>query len=121
MTYLFDYAYVLENIVLYLTAMGIGTCWLGGRFKKQEAMSHLALAEDEIVPAITPIGYPAENPRMKERMVRTLLKARNRKPAEQLFFYESFDQPLGARAGAFQQALHYVRIGPSAQNKQPWA
>jgi len=55
---LFDYAFVLENIVLYLTTLGIGTCWLGGRFRKQEAMSHLSLGENEIIPAITPVGYP---------------------------------------------------------------
>jgi len=117
---LFDYAFVLENIVLYLTALEVGTCWLGGRFRKQQAMSHLSLAEGEIIPAIVPIGYPTEKPRLKERMVRTVLKARKRLPEDQLFFYETFDQPLGDRAGDFRQALHCVRIAPSAQNKQPW-
>jgi hypothetical protein len=117
---LFDYAFVLENIVLYLTSLGIGTCWLGGRFQKQEAMAHLSLADNEIIPAITPIGYPTEKPRLKERMVRVVLNARNRKLEDQLFFYETFEQPLGDRAGDFQQALYCLRIGPSAQNKQPW-
>jgi nitroreductase len=117
---LFDYAFVLENIVLYLTTLGIGTCWLGGRFRKQEAMSHLSLAEHEIIPAITPIGYPQERRRLKERMVRTILQAKKRKREDQLFFYERFGQPLGDRSGEFRQALHYVRVGPSAQNKQPW-
>jgi len=117
---IFDYAFVLENIVLYLTTIGIGTCWLGGRFRKQEAMSHLSLAENEIIPAITPVGYPQEKQRLKERMVRIVLQARKRKPEDQLFFYEALGQPLGDRAEEFQQALHYVRVGPSAQNKQPW-
>ncbi len=117
---LFDYAFVLENIVLYLTTLGIGTCWLGGRFRKQQAMSRIAIADNEIIPAITPIGYPKEKPRLKERAMRTILKANKRKPEDQLFFYETFEQPLGDRAGAFQQALDCVRIGPSAQNKQPW-
>jgi len=117
---LFDYAYVLENIVLYLTAIGVGTCWLGGRFQKQEAMSQLSIKENEIIPAITPIGYPQEKQRLKERMIRSVLQARKRKPEEQLFYYEAFGQPLGDRAEEFRQALHYVRIGPSAQNKQPW-
>jgi nitroreductase len=117
---LFDYAYVLENIVLYLTAIGVGTCWLGGRFQKQEAMSQLPFKENYIIPAITPIGYPQEKQRLKERMIRSVLQARKRKPEEQLFYYEAFGQPLGDRAEEFRQALHYVRIGPSAQNKQPW-
>lgn len=117
---LFDYAFVVENIVLYLTTLGIGTCWLGGRFRKEQAKSLLSLAEDEVIPAITPIGYPEEKARLKERMMRTILRAKKRKPEEQLFFYDSFAQPLGGRAEEFRQALHYVRIGPSAQNKQPW-
>jgi nitroreductase len=117
---LFDYAFVLENIVLYLTTIGVGTCWLGGRFRKQEAISQLSYTENKIIPAITPIGYPQEKPRLKERMIRNVLQARKRKPEEQLFYYEAFGQPLGDRAEEFRQALHYVRIGPSAQNKQPW-
>jgi nitroreductase len=117
---LFDYAFVLENIVLNLTTLGIGTCWLGGRFRKQEAMSHLSLAENEIIPAITPLGYAKEKKALRERMMRTILRAKNRKPEDQLFFYEVFGQPLGDRAEDFQRALQYVRVGPSAQNKQPW-
>lgn len=93
---------------------------MGGRFRKQEAMSHLSLTENEIIPAITPIGYPQERQRLKERMIRTVLQARNRKHNDQLFFYEEFGRPLGDRAEEFHQALHYVRIAPSAQNKQPW-
>ena len=117
---LFDYAYVLENIVLYLTTIGVGTCWLGGRFQKQEALSRLTTAENEIIPAIVTIGYAHEKGRPKEKMIRRVLGASTRKPNDELFFYEEFEKPLGDRAGEFRQALHYVRIGPSAQNKQPW-
>jgi len=117
---LFDYAFVLENIVLSLTALEIGTCWLGGRFKKQEALSRLTPAENEIIPAIIPIGYPQEKGRPKEKMIRRVLGAKTRKPNDEIFFYEEFGQPIGDRAGEFRRALHYLRIGPSAQNKQPW-
>ena len=117
---LFDYAYALENIVLYLTTIGVGTCWLGGRFKKQEALSRLTPAENEIIPAIIPIGYTHEKGRPKEKMIRRVLGASTRKPNDELFFYEDFDKPLGDRAKDFQGALHYVRMAPSAQNKQPW-
>jgi len=117
---LFDYAYVLENMVLYLTLLGVSTCWLGGRFRKQEAMSRISLADNDIIPAIVPVGYATEKARLKERVVRTVLKARKRKPEDQLFFYKTIDQPLGDRSGEFKQALHCLRIAPSAQNKQPW-
>ena len=117
---LFDYAYVLENIVLYLTTIGVGTCWLGGRFQKQEAMSQLSFKGNKVIPAITPIGYPQEKGRPKEKMIRRVLGASTRKPNDEIFFYEEFGQPIEDRAGEFLRALHYVRIGPSAQNKQPW-
>ena len=94
-TSLFDYGFVLENVVLYLTALDIGTCWLGGRFDKEQAKGEIALADGEIIPAITPIGYSEERQRTKERVMRTFLHANKRKPDDQLFFYEAFGQPLG--------------------------
>ena len=117
---LFDYAFILETIILDLTALGIGTCWLGGRFRKQEAMSHLSMKGNEIIPAITPLGYPAENQRFQERMIKSILGARKRKSEDEIFYYATFGEALGKRAPEFLKALHYVRVGPSAQNKQPW-
>jgi len=117
---LFDYAYVLENIVLYLTTIGVGTCWLGGRFQKHEAMSQLSFKGNKVIPAITPIGYAHDKKRLKEKMIRSVLQARKRKPENELFYYKAFGQPLGDRGKEFQTALHYVRAAPSAQNKQPW-
>ena len=117
---LFDYAFVFENIVLYLTQLNIGTCWLAGRFRKQHAMSHLPLKEGWIIPAITPFGYAAEKPRLKERLARNILKADNRLPENKLFFYQTFDRALDGLAEEFELALHYLRIAPSAKNKQPW-
>jgi nitroreductase len=117
---LFDYAYVLETMILYLTSINIGTCWLGGRFQKQEAMSQMPIKENHIIPAITTLGYPQDKQRLKERMIRSVLQSKKRKPEEQLFFYEAIGRSLGDRAEEFRLALHYVRIGPSAQNKQPW-
>jgi len=64
----------MENIVLYVTTLNIGTCWLGGKFRKQHAMSDLMLADDEIIPAIIPIGYSKEKPHLKDRLVRKVLK-----------------------------------------------
>jgi len=31
-----DYGYLLEEIMLQLLDMGLGTCWLGGTFKRNE-------------------------------------------------------------------------------------
>jgi nitroreductase len=116
----FEFGYVFEGLVLYLTELGIGTCWVGGTFDRQAVMSTLSLAEDEIIPAISPVGYPQNSRHFKERVQRMAIRASQRKPEEELFFRGTFEQPLGDQAGHYRQALHYVRIGPSAQNKQPW-
>ena len=117
---LFDYAFVFENIVLYLTQLNIGTCWLAGRFRKHHAISHLPLEEGWIIPAITPFGYISEKPRLKERLARNILKANNRFPENKLFYYQTFETALDGLAKEFKLALHYLRIAPSAKNKQPW-
>ena len=119
--HLFEFGYVFEDLVLYLTSIGIGSCWLGGTFNREEAMSSLSLKDNEIIPAITPIGYPKETKHLRERIQRRVINANKRKPKELLFFFDTFDYPLeDHQAEIYQQALHFVRIGPSAQNKQPW-
>lgn len=43
---IFEYGFVLEGLILYLTELGIGTCWLGGTFKRQgELGSGLELSD----------------------------------------------------------------------------
>ena len=32
---LVDFGYVFEKIILFLTGLGLGTCWLGGTFNKK--------------------------------------------------------------------------------------
>lgn len=117
---IFDFGYVFEGVILHLTSIGIGTCWLGGTFDRQESMKYLALGDNEIIPAISPLGYAMENRHMKDRLIRQVIRADHRKAADQLFFYETFGQALGSHGQAYRQALDYVRLAPSAKNKQPW-
>ncbi|MFX1387858.1 MAG: nitroreductase family protein, partial [Promethearchaeota archaeon] len=51
------YGYLLETIILAATDIGLGTCWLGGFFNRSLFASKIERTPDEIVPAITPIGY----------------------------------------------------------------
>lgn len=117
---IFEYGFVLEGLILYFTELGIGTCWLGGTFKRQEAMSSVAFTNNEIIPAIAAIGYPQKNEHLKSWVQRKVIKANQRKPENLLFFYETFEQSLENRAEVYRKALHNVRLGPSAMNKQPW-
>jgi hypothetical protein len=116
-----DFGYALEGIVLHLTTCGLGTCWLGGTFDRTGAMAALHLSEGELVPAITPVGDPAERRSIIDSAVRVLAGSRKRKPWSELFFDGNFDKPLGeADAGDWAPVLEAVRKGPSASNKQPW-
>jgi nitroreductase len=116
-----DYGYLMERIILFATDLGLGACWLGGTFNKSNFSKKIEAAEDELVPAVTPVGYIADKQSITERLVRWGAGSKMRLPWETLFFHETFDAPLSAEvAGAYAEPLEMVRIGPSASNKQPW-
>ncbi len=117
--HLVDYGFIFEHMVLELTKIGLGTVWLGGTFNRKNF--ELNLEKDEFIPAITPVGYPAEKPSLRERAIRTMAKADDRKPFESLFFNQSFDKPLKRKAyPVISKILDLVQSAPSASNKQPW-
>ena len=116
-----NYGYLLEIIILYATDLGLGTCWLGGTFNRTFFSNKIQCKSDEIVPAITPIGYQSDKRRLKEKVIRSIVKAKQRLPWEELFFRDDFNTPLNRyQAGLYERPLEMVRIGPSAGNKQPW-
>lgn len=113
--------YAFEKLVLYLASIGIGTCWLGGTFNKGEFAKALNIEDGELFPAITPIGYAKDNKRILESFARMAIKADKRKDFEELFFDKDFTKPLSKNlAGVYAEPLEFVRLGPSASNKQPW-
>lgn len=112
--------YEFEELILFLTTLNLGTCWLGGTFNKDEFKKAMGTADDVLFPAITPIGY-FEKKSLKETLVRAVVKADARKPWEALFFNRDFRTPLTrAEAGAYAFPLEMLRLAPSASNKQPW-
>ena len=81
----------------------------------------MELAEDEMMPCATPIGYTAKKMSVREIMMRKAIKADERMPFGELFFDGDFDTPLTEEgAGVFAEPLEMVRLAPSAVNKQPW-
>jgi nitroreductase len=75
-----DYGYALEKIILHATSMGLGTCWLGGFFNKKDFHNALNPAEEEVMPAVTPVGYTQKNRGTFGKVVRYVAGSRNRKP-----------------------------------------
>ncbi len=116
-----DLGYCMEKVILEATAMGLGTCWLGGTFRRSRFADWMDLADDELLPAITPVGYPAEEIALTDRMLRYGAKSHRRKPWTDLFFSSDGITPLTEdEAGEYREPLEAVRIGPSASNRQPW-
>ena len=113
--------YEMELAILYLTSQNLGTCWLGGTFDRKGFAQAMAIAPGSSFPIITPYGYAAEKKHLKERAMRTVIHADQRKDWDQLFFLENFQTPLTKEtAGVCAVPLEMVRLGPSASNKQPW-
>lgn len=116
-----DYGYCMEKNILVATHLGLGTCWLGGTFNRSASASRINQRDDEVVPAITPVGYPKDIKSIMDSVIRFFAKSNNRKAWEELFFCGDTRNPLARSiAGAYALPLECVRIGPSATNKQPW-
>lgn len=113
--------YELEKLMLVLTSLNIGTCWLGGTFKRDDFKQAMDITEGDLFPVITPVGYPKEKKTLADKIVRFIAKGNQRKPYEELFFRGDFDSPLEKTSlPIFGEALEMVRLAPSASNKQPW-
>lgn len=115
------FGFLLEHIILDATALGLGTCWLGGTFNRSGFGAALNVRPDERMPAVTPVGKVASRRGIRDRFLRRTADSANRRPWEDLFFTEDGSTPLSRQlAGDFAVPLEMVRLGPSASNKQPW-
>jgi len=116
-----DFGYLMEKIILHATDFGLGTCWLGGTFTKSKFAKVIAATSDEIIPAVTSVGYIAEKTRWFDQTIRNTAGSDHRLPWERLFFNERLGTPLSPdNAREYTTPLEMVRIGPSASNRQPW-
>ena len=120
-----DFGYCFEEILLELTALDLGTCWMGGTFGRGFISRMLSLPENKVIPAISPVGYSLEKRAFADKLTRFIAGSKNRKPHQKLFYnyagedslqpvlLEEMRPPLG-------EILESVRSAPSASNKQPW-
>jgi nitroreductase len=61
-----DVSIAMDHLVLAATDLGLGTCWVAA-FDPAAARQVLGLPDDVEPIAFTPLGYPADQPRPKER------------------------------------------------------
>lgn len=113
--------YEFENLILYATYMGLGTVWLAATFNRNSFASAMDIPEEELFPAISPVGYPADKRSLTETLMRSAMKSSSRKEWKELFYQEDFQTPLDIQlAGDYALPLEMVRLAPSAKNGQPW-
>jgi hypothetical protein len=116
-----DYGYSMEKNILQATALGLGTCWLGGTFRRSGFARRMNLSDDELLPAVSPVGYPGKARSLTDRFFRFSAGSNERKPWTELFFDHDPKTALTRESGgAYATPLECVRLGPSASNRQPW-
>lgn len=113
-----DYGFIMQKIILELTKHGFSTCWLGGTFNRKHFKKDMA--ENEIIPAITPVGYAAESRSIIDRSFRSVAQSNSRLSLKQLFKQYNNEELTFKEDNVLLQSLSLVRRGPSASNKQPW-
>lgn len=116
-----DFGYVFEAAVLAATGLGLNTCWLGASFNRSSFARAIRLRGEEVLPAVSPVGYAAERMTVTDATTRYLARSARRKEWGELFFDGGWGRALSPEAaGVYAQALEAVRLAPSASNRQPW-
>ena len=115
------FGYTFEKVVLFAQSIGVGTTWIAGTMNRPAFEKAMDLSEDEVLPCVSPLGYVAKKMSLREVMMRKGIKADTRFDFKDLFFKDSFDNPLTeAEAGKLKDVFEAIRLAPSAVNKQPW-
>lgn len=65
--YLVDMGISMEHLMLAAAEQGLGTCWIGGGFDEAVVKEALNIPEEIRVVALTPLGYPDEDPEPRPR------------------------------------------------------
>lgn len=115
------FGYSFESVCLYAKSLGIGTVILAGTLNRPAFEKAMEVKGEEVMPAASPVGYPAPRRSVREALMRKGVKADERIPFEKIFFRDTFETGLTKEnAGIFADALEMTRWAPSAVNKQPW-
>jgi nitroreductase len=111
---LLNMGYRAERAVLEITALGLGTCWIGGLYDKSSLNESLNLS-DAGVRALIALGRPGKE--TWNRGIKLAVGQRRRLPLEKIAVFDS-DQAFWKFP--WRTVVEAVRWAPSAINRQPW-
>jgi len=114
-------AYVLEQMVLFCSNLGLGTCLLVDQFHHENFLKRIQLEPGEILKMITPVGYLSQRRRSFGHKVEHATQSDPHKPFEKLFCNKNFNTPLHEeQAGIYAEPLEIVRVGLSGIDRQAY-
>jgi nitroreductase len=105
-----------EGIVLEATALGLGTCWVGGSFNAGKVAKRVQLKAGEKVLAVTPVGIVPGLKTTEEKLASGFARSRMRKPLHSMVS----GVPEERWQDWARTALESARLAPSGVNMQPW-
>ena len=123
--YMVNAGFRMEQLILHATAREIGTCWLGGGYRRQDVGQILDIAPDEQVVALTPLGHPSGGVRAAmNRAFKMMTPGQGKRlPLEQIVFADTWGTAITdelADQPAPGEMLEAARLAPSWVNSQPW-
>ncbi|WFA08050.1 nitroreductase family protein [Tissierella sp. Yu-01] len=98
--------YYREDLVLAITDLGLGTCWVGGTFDKDE----LPIDSDEKLACVVAVGKVSA-PSLTEKMVRSATHRKVKSIEERIISTQPLPQWV-------QNGMKAVLFAPSAKNTQ---
>ncbi|MCR5144090.1 MAG: nitroreductase family protein [Lachnospiraceae bacterium] len=113
------FGYSFEKVLLHAWSLGVGSVWIGGTMKREVFEAAANVADGEMMPCVSPLGYPAKKRSLKENMMRKGISADSRFENAKLFFENTWDNPL-VICEEMADVFDMVKWAPSAVNKQPW-
>jgi nitroreductase len=121
--FMLDAGFRMEQVILFATSQGLGTCWIGGLFSEQRLRDFLRLSKNERVIALTPLGYPDTS--FYGQALHSIVHlagpdTRRRKPLEQIVSGAKLGSPLTTEDNELLEVLECTRLAPSWTNSQPW-
>lgn len=102
--------YYGELLALHATALGLGTCWVGGTFDRTSCP--FELSNGERIACVIAVGNVPQEKSIKERLVYSV-SHRKTKSTHELF---TSDEPV---PDWFMSGMQSVQKAPSAVNRQP--
>jgi nitroreductase len=121
--FMLNMGFRMEQVMLFATGQGLGTCWIGGLFTEQRIGAFLGLDKSERVIALTPLGYPDVS--SYGRAIHNIVHlggpdSRRRKTLEQIVSGSKFGSSFETKDDELLEVLECTRLAPSWANTQPW-